>query len=199
MCILLKKLEERLLILLLAILLTGCSQRDDGRLKLPLVYRVDIQQGNIIEQSMLVQLKPGLDKNKVRFIMGTPLLVDPFHSDRWDYIYSYEPGSGEREQRRVSIFFIDDKLSRVEGDVKAGVPEEVLADESSNIFVPIERNKKGFFSRLFGSQDELAEAEKAATEDGESNEKSAIPLPERDPERIEKDIEILEETGGSLE
>ena len=102
-------MNKIILLIAFSILITGltsgCARRSDGSLKIPLVYRVDIQQGNVIDQSMINRLEPGMSKSKVRFVMGTPLLVDPFHSNRWDYIYSLEPGDGERVQRRVSIFF----------------------------------------------------------------------------------------------
>ncbi|MGH8608812.1 MAG: outer membrane protein assembly factor BamE [Gammaproteobacteria bacterium] len=86
--------------------------------RIPLVYQIDVQQGNIITQEMLAMLEPGIDKAKVRFIMGTPLLMDAFHHDRWDYVYSLQKGGGDRVQRRVALFFTDNRLQRVEGDVK---------------------------------------------------------------------------------
>lgn len=85
---------------------------------LPLVYKIDIQQGNVIEQEMLTQLQPGMNKAKVKFIMGSPLIIDTFHSDRWDYLYSYKVGGGERSQRRITLFFEDEKLAFMEGDIK---------------------------------------------------------------------------------
>jgi outer membrane protein assembly factor BamE len=87
--------------------------------RIPLVYRVDVQQGNVITQDMLAQLERGMDKNKVRFIMGTPLLVDVFHQDRWDYVYTMRNGSDRPVQRRVSVFFEHDRLAHLDGDVKA--------------------------------------------------------------------------------
>ncbi len=122
--------------------------------KAPLVYRIDIQQGNVIEQFALNKLAPGMDKNKVRFVLGTPLLVDPFHTDRWDYIYSLEPGSGERVHRRITVFFKDDKLTHIKGNITPGRQRSELDDEReevSNILVQGEGRKKGFFERLFGA------------------------------------------------
>ena len=66
---------------------------------------------------MIDKLEPGMTKAKVKFIMGTPLLVDPFHSNRWEYIYSNEPGSGDRVQRHIALFCRDDKLTHLEGNV----------------------------------------------------------------------------------
>ncbi len=106
--------------------------------KLPFVYRIDVQQGNVVTQEMLAQLQPGMEKSKVRFIMGTPLIVDTFHTNRWDYLYSMqEGGTGTREQRRITLYFEDDKLARVEGNVTAATgPLEVQRERSSMVDVP---------------------------------------------------------------
>ena len=71
--------------------LSGCTKD-----KIPGVYRINIQQGNDITQDMVSQLKPGMTKNQVAYVMGTPLIIDTFHPNRWDYIYSFHPGNGER-------------------------------------------------------------------------------------------------------
>ena len=80
-------------------------------------YRIDVRQGNMVTQEMVAQLKPGLTKDQVRFILGTPLLPDVFHADRWDYVYRLRKGDGELQQRRIVVFFTDGKLARVGGDV----------------------------------------------------------------------------------
>lgn len=80
-------------------------------------YKIDIQQGNVVTQEMVSKLKPGMTRNQVRFILGTPLVVDPFHADRWDYVYLFQKGGGTPEQRRIAVIFQGDKLVRVEGDV----------------------------------------------------------------------------------
>ncbi len=191
---------------------TGCARRSDGSLKIPLVYRIDIQQGNIIDQSMISRLEPGMSKSKVRFVMGTPLLVDPFHSDRWDYIYSLEPDDGERVQRRVAVFFKNDKLTHLEGDITPGFGRSAEADsgENMNIIVPTSRKRKGFFSKWFGSEDEIKKADETRDEENKKelealaddvkkrSEGSLLPIPERDAEQIERDFEVLEQTEESL-
>ncbi|MCC7487738.1 MAG: outer membrane protein assembly factor BamE [Burkholderiales bacterium] len=83
-------------------------------------YRMDIQQGNIVTQEMIAKLKPGMTPAQVRFILGTPLVVDVFQKDRWDYVYRYSKGGKLQEARRIVIIFRDDKLARIEGDVVAG-------------------------------------------------------------------------------
>jgi len=84
-------------------------------------YRIEIQQGNWITQDMVSRLKPGMSKDQVRFVLGTPLLIDPFHVDRWDYVFLRSPENSKvSEQRRISVFFADGKLLRVDGDVVSG-------------------------------------------------------------------------------
>jgi outer membrane protein assembly factor BamE len=82
-------------------------------------YRIDIQQGNYISSDMVAQLKPGMSKEQVRLALGTPLLTDIFHADRWDYVYWYERAGAKPEQRKLTVFFEDGKLTRLDGDVVA--------------------------------------------------------------------------------
>ena len=85
-------------------------------------YRMVIQQGNFISQEMVDQLKPGMTRDQVRFALGTPLMTDMFHADRWDYLFVRQRvNSREVERRRISIFFAGDKLARVEGAIAVGV------------------------------------------------------------------------------
>ena len=81
-------------------------------------YRMEIQQGNYVSQDMASKLKPGMTRDQVRFVLGTPLVADVFHADRWDYVFMREPeGGGRVQHRRLSVFFRDGKLARVQGDV----------------------------------------------------------------------------------
>jgi outer membrane protein assembly factor BamE len=91
-------------------------------------YQIDIRQGNYVDQAMVSQLRKGMTREQVRFVLGTPLLTDPFHADRWDYVYSYTPGGGEEQRRALALFFVDDKLDGGEGDVKAGDAAAAAAD-----------------------------------------------------------------------
>lgn len=82
------------------------------------VYRMEVQQGNYISQEAVAQLKLGMTKEQVRFVLGTPLVADIFHENRWDYVYRRQrENSSQVEERRVSVFFDGDKLVRLEGDV----------------------------------------------------------------------------------
>ena len=80
-------------------------------------YKMDIQQGKYVSQEMVSQLRPGMSKEQVRFLLGTPLLTDIFHGERWDYVYWREDAAGKREQRKLAVFFDDGKLARLDGDV----------------------------------------------------------------------------------
>ena len=84
-------------------------------------YRIEIQQGNYVTQEMVTQLKPGLNRDQVRFILGTPLVSDIFHQDRWDYVFMRQlANSAGVEYRRITVFFEDGKLKRVEGVMDGG-------------------------------------------------------------------------------
>ncbi len=103
-----------------ASLLAGCSL--DSVVGVVDPYRIDVRQGNHVDQEMISQLKRGMTREQVRFVLGSPLVVDLFRADRWDYVYRFKPGRGEAEQRVVSVFFVDDRLDHIEGDVQAAAP-----------------------------------------------------------------------------
>lgn len=88
-------------------------------------YRPDVQQGNVITKDMVEQLRPGMSRDQVRFLLGTPMLTDIFHQDRWDYPYYLHRRSGETQIRKLSVVFADGKLVRFESDA---MPAEPLAD-----------------------------------------------------------------------
>jgi outer membrane protein assembly factor BamE len=104
--------------MLAAALLAGCSPPQFIQ-----PYRMDIQQGNYVSQEMISQLKPGMTKEQVRFVLGTPLVTDIFHADRWDYVYYRENRRGPREERKIAVLFENGKLARVVGDVVAADPK----------------------------------------------------------------------------
>lgn len=86
-------------------------------------YRPDIQQGNFISSEMMNQLKEGMKRKEgmtreqVRFVLGTPLLADPFHGDRWDYAFRMQKGNGEVISTRVAVFFKGNQLDHFDGSV----------------------------------------------------------------------------------
>ncbi len=85
------------------------------------VYRVDVQQGNLLEQKDIETIQPGMTRNQVRFILGTPVASDAFRTDRWDYMYYLRPGkSREATQRWVIVWFDGDVVREVVTDVPIG-------------------------------------------------------------------------------
>lgn len=114
---------KRLFAIVAPLVLTACANAPSVTSYLT-PYRIDVRQGNMVTQEMVAQLKPGLTRDQVRFILGTPLVADLFHADRWDYVYRFKPGRGSQEaqQRRLVVYFEDGKLARVGGDVVANEP-----------------------------------------------------------------------------
>ncbi len=92
-----------------------------------LEYRINVQQGNLVEQKQIAQLRPGMTRDQVRYVLGTPLLQDPFHANRWDYVYRYEDGAtGQITMRNIFMYFnAAGQLERVGGDVAPGQPADV--------------------------------------------------------------------------
>ena len=97
--------------ILIASALSACST-----LQFPGVYKVTIEQGNVITQEMVDQLKPGMSREQVEYIMGSALIKDSFNEQRWDYVYSIQKGDKARKQSRLTIFFEGDKLKYFTGD-----------------------------------------------------------------------------------
>lgn len=104
----------RALLLIVPVLLSGCFL---------VPHKIDVQQGNYFDQQMVSKLKSGMTRSQVRFILGTPLVADPFHPNRWDYVYMNGKAGDVSRERRLTVVFEDDKLVRVEGDV---VPADQL-------------------------------------------------------------------------
>ena len=117
-----------------------------------IVHKIDVQQGNVVTQAQVNQLEPGMTRNQARFIMGSPMVADVFHQDRWDYVYLFEPGYGKVTRKRVTLFFDADLLTRIEGTLRPGdpVPEEEIRSRQVNLVVPPEeRKEQGVLSKLW--------------------------------------------------
>lgn len=143
---------------LAAVGLSGCAalQRTDSFVGLITPYRIDIVQGNAVTKEQAAQVKPGMTRLQVRDVMGTPLLADPFHTDRWDYLFTLRRPGAEAQRRSVVVFF--------DGDVV----KEIQAPE-----LPSERDFVASISRFRDPRApklELSEAER-----------SALPLPPQRP------------------
>jgi outer membrane protein assembly factor BamE len=134
------KLASRVfLAVVLVFSLTACSS-----FRFPGVYKIGIQQGHIITQEMVEQLKLGMSKRQVRFVLGNTLLPNTFNDDRWDYAYSVRRGSqGEITQYLYRVYFENDKLVKTEGDYLPGKApmsgeksEKYLDDMNRDVPVP---------------------------------------------------------------
>lgn len=169
-------------VLLTGVTLVTIGACADYNWKLPGVYRIPIQQGTVIEQSMVNKLKPGMGKDQVRFIMGTPVIVDPFHSDRWEYLYTFKEGSDRvREQRHITLYFDDnEQLSHISGDIAVVNPDllaEPEEDKQPESFEVPDRPKPGLFGRIISRPDDREDEEEAEG-------------------RAEEGIDVIEESGG---
>ena len=91
--------------------LVGCG----SNFGFPGVYRINVEQGNVVTEEMAEQLRPGLNRRQVRYIMGTPLIEDSFHEDRWDYHYLLRNGGELLSETQLTLWFEEDELVRVEG------------------------------------------------------------------------------------
>ena len=113
-----------LLLSLLLVSLSGCQ----------IIYKLPTRQGNVLDQKDLDKLKPGMTRDQVKFVMGTPLAATPFRADRWDYVGYYKSPRGEITQRTVTAFFDADMLARVEGaEPLKNAKGEVIGDPGSTI------------------------------------------------------------------
>lgn len=95
-------------ILILLVSLTACAEW------LPDAYRQDLQQGNTVKLEQVKQLEIGMSKKEVREIMGYPMLSDPFHNQRWDYIYRFIPNKGFERKSRLTLYFKDNTLQHID-------------------------------------------------------------------------------------
>jgi outer membrane protein assembly factor BamE len=110
-------------------------------------YKIDIQQGNVVTQEMVAKLKPGMTKAQARFILGTPLIMDTFHANRWDYVYRYQKAGKLMEERKLALFFDQELLQRVAGDVVAASPAMEEKKDPAQDTAPTQE-EKGFFGRM---------------------------------------------------
>ena len=168
-------MQRLLLAVACVFLLAGCAgRRPDAADAKPLIpalapFRMDIRQGNVVDAPMLARLQPGMDRERVRALLGTPQLRDPFRPDRWDYTYTERKGYQVRAQRTVSLIFDGDRLLRVEGGVQpvAGAREKNLltASTRTTVEVPAELESRGRLARLLGGSSADAAQKKPGRRD----------------------------------
>lgn len=139
------------IVLLSSLLLPSCSYILNN---LPGVYTIPIQQGNIVDQKMIDQLRPNMTERQVLYILGSPMLVDTFHQKRWDYLYSNQPSGEDRQQKKVSILFNEaNQVAGIQGDFKPSETPVVKSSEETTVDVPkrdIERTMWQKIKGLFG-------------------------------------------------
>lgn len=124
-------------LIFLSMLLASC-----GSVPLLTPYKMDIRQGNLVTADMRDKLKPGMSRQQVRYVLGTPMISDAFHGNRWDYVYRFEQDGKLVDKQRLTIYFEGDKLARIEDELKpddaapvvvapevAAVPETTPAPE----------------------------------------------------------------------
>ena len=98
----------KIFVLLACLLLAGCSFLPS------ILYKIDVQQGNVVTEEMVEKLKPGMTKSQVLFVLGSPLIMDAFRDNRWDYVYLFREKGELVEQKRMTVFFDDDVLVNIE-------------------------------------------------------------------------------------
>ena len=124
------------LILLVATLLAGgCSS-----LRYPGVCRIDVAQGNLITKEMVDKLRVGMTPRQVEYVMGSPMVADTFHPNRWDYIYSLETGKGIQIQNQLTLFFNNERLARIDTS-RYKDPEQLRNDLLQQMGLPVPRSE----------------------------------------------------------
>lgn len=109
--------------------LSGCAS-DRSLSFFPGVHRISILQGNFITQEKVDQLRTGMTKNQVRYLLGTPLVNDPFHLDQWNYVYSTRDPEGNETRQELTITFEDGGVTLIEGDYAPSSDDDSDSDLS---------------------------------------------------------------------
>jgi outer membrane protein assembly factor BamE len=117
---------------------------------LPGVYTLEIQQGNIIDQVMIDQLRPGMNKRQVLYIMGSPMLDDVFHKNRWDYLYSDQPGGEDRVQKQLSLFFENDQIVGIQGNFRPSAVPVIKTSAETTVDIPKRDLEKTLWEKITG-------------------------------------------------
>jgi len=116
------------------------------------VHKIDIQQGNVVTREQVSRLESGMTRRQVRFIMGSPMVADVFHQDRWDYIYRYQPGYGAIDEDRVTLHFNEDALDHIVGTIRPvelTEAAELQPRQTTVVVPPYERETPGVLSKMW--------------------------------------------------
>ncbi len=178
------------LLLLIVIPLISCSTTT---YHIPGVYRIDIQQGNIFDQNMIDQLRPNMTKRQVLYVMGSPMLIDIFHKNRWDYIYLEQLGGKPHKQQKLSLLFDKDLLVGVQGDYKPSALPVAKVNTETTIEVPKRQEKKTVFGEIVKFFSFKNDQPTTHTENKPDIEKQTTPeIPEPDSKESEPSAEESE-------
>ena len=118
----------RIKLIVISLMLASCSEMSMHKLSSLTPHKIDVSQGNMITPEMREKLKVGMARMQVRAALGTPLVSDPFHANRWDYVYRLEQESRLVEQQRLTLYFEDDRLTRIDD---SNMPAKPVAVESA--------------------------------------------------------------------
>ncbi|MBL4682789.1 MAG: outer membrane protein assembly factor BamE [Pseudomonadales bacterium] len=113
--------------IILGVVLIGVSINGCSTYQFPGVHRITIQQGNVVTQTMIDKLKPGMTKSQVHYVLGTTVIADALNNDRWDYIYTIQVPGNLGIQKKLQIYFVEGRLSHFDGDY---VPTDAAKKET---------------------------------------------------------------------
>lgn len=146
-----------LFIALIALLASGCSS-----LRFPGVFRIDIGQGNILTQEMVDKLRVGMTPRQVEYVMGSPMIVDTFHPDRWDYLYSLETGKGLTVRNHLVLYFENERLAKIDDSLYQD-PEDQRNNLLKQLGLPVPpKAKETEADKKEGAPEEEASEEEAS-------------------------------------
>jgi outer membrane protein assembly factor BamE len=128
-----------LLAALVCLVVAGCSSLPGTRQVATMAspYKIDVVQGNVVTREQMAVLKPGMPRAAVRDVLGTPLLASVFHAQRWDYVFTLQRQGAEPQSRKVTLFFKDDVLERIEADDLPSEAEFVSTLKSTVVKGPL--------------------------------------------------------------
>lgn len=130
------KMTAALILLTITLVGTGCSS-----LRFPGVYRIDVGQGNLITKDMIDKLRVGMTPRQVEYVMGSAMVADTFHPNRWDYIYSLETGKGITMQNQLTLYFNNERLAKIDTS-RYKDPEQLRNDLLEQMGLPVPPTKK---------------------------------------------------------
>ena len=168
-----RRLAQATAALLMGAALAGCSSTSDrmrSALDAVTPYKVDVVQGNVVTKEQVDLLRPGMPRQQVREVLGTPLLSDIFHANRWDYVFTIKRQRVEPQQRRLTVFFSGDVLDRFEGDAMPSEEEFVAGLDT--------RKLSGKVPVLEATEDQLKKHTPAAGDAAKlASDRAPAPLP----------------------